>query len=104
MKSEHIEKLKFAGGAIIVAAAAFIMFPGFVMFAAGLGRILLVIVIAGGACLALAYATQYLRKQGKENSSGIGAATTSASSTGATSAGVNNFPVTADRSTETNTL
>lgn len=59
------ETLKFIGGAIIVGAAALIMFPGFLTVAFGLWKIFLILLIAGGAALALAYATVYLKKQKK---------------------------------------
>jgi CDP-diglyceride synthetase len=59
------ESLKFIGGAIIVAAAALIMFPGFLQVAFGLWRIFLVLIIAGGAALFLAYATMYIKRQKK---------------------------------------
>lgn len=65
MNSKHIETLKFVGGALIVGAAALIMFPGFISLAAGFGKIILMIVIAGGAALALAYATAFVRRQRK---------------------------------------
>jgi UPF0716 family protein affecting phage T7 exclusion len=62
LRADQVEKLKFIGGAIIVLAAAAIMFPGFVTVALGLWRIFLVALIAGSVCLALAYATRHLSK------------------------------------------
>ncbi len=56
------EKLKFIGGAIIVAAAALIMFPGFISLAAGFGRLLFIMVVIGGGCLLLAVATRRIMK------------------------------------------
>jgi hypothetical protein len=56
------ETLKYIGGFLIVAAAALIMFPGFLQVALGLSRILLIVVIAGGSCLCLAIATRRIIK------------------------------------------
>ena len=56
------EKIKFIGGALVVVAAAFIMFPGFLSVALGLWRILLIVVVAGGACLALAHLTRRIAR------------------------------------------
>jgi UPF0716 family protein affecting phage T7 exclusion len=62
-----METLKLAGGTIIVLAAAAIMFPGFLQVAFSLWRILLIVVIAGGACLALAHARLHLAKMKNNN-------------------------------------
>ncbi|HEY9792815.1 MAG TPA: hypothetical protein V6D22_20610 [Candidatus Obscuribacterales bacterium] len=63
------EKLKFVGGAIIVLAAAAIMFPGFLSLAWGLWRIFLILLVVGGSSLAIAYATRRLaRLKAGENS------------------------------------
>lgn len=59
----NADTLKFIGGAIVVLAAALIMLPGFFSVALGLGRILLVIAIAGGACLLLAYTVHFLKRK-----------------------------------------
>lgn len=60
--SANAEKWKVIGGAVIVLAAAVVMFPGFLSVGIGLSRILLIIVLAGGVCLALAYGTRHLLK------------------------------------------
>jgi UPF0716 family protein affecting phage T7 exclusion len=59
----NMETLKFAGGAIIVGAAALIMFPGFLSVALGLWRILVIMVVAGGGCLLIANITQRILKR-----------------------------------------
>jgi UPF0716 family protein affecting phage T7 exclusion len=56
------EKLTFIGSAIIVLAAFAIMCPGLLTVAAGLGRILLIVAVAGGGCLALAYGMRSLAR------------------------------------------
>jgi UPF0716 family protein affecting phage T7 exclusion len=73
VNKQHIEKLKFIGGALIVGAAALIMLPGFVNLAAGLGRILLIIVLAGSICLALAYGTRFVMRSRKTEQSPVSA-------------------------------
>jgi UPF0716 family protein affecting phage T7 exclusion len=68
------EKLKFIGGAIIVLAAAAIMFPGFLTVAMGLWRIFLILVVVGGSSLAIAYATRHfarLKAAAREQNSGL---------------------------------
>ncbi len=69
MNPKQIETIKFIGGALVVAAAGLIMFPGFLTVATGVGKIILMIVIAGGACLSLAYATHIIRRQRKPSES-----------------------------------
>lgn len=59
---KQMDTIKFVGGALIVAAAGLIMLPGFISVFQGLGKILLMIVIAGGACLSLAYVTLFIRR------------------------------------------
>lgn len=59
----NMETLKFAGGAIIVGAAALIMFPGFLSVALGLWRILVIMVVAGGGCLLIANITHRILKR-----------------------------------------
>jgi hypothetical protein len=61
--------IKFAGGALVVAAAAFIMFPAIIGLAFGLLRIILMIVVAGGACLFIAKATRSLQKRKQSDQS-----------------------------------
>ncbi len=68
-----MERVKFALSAVVVAAAFCIMFPGFLTFAAGLGRMLTIIGLALFACLILAFATRYIslaRKSGSQKESG----------------------------------
>jgi hypothetical protein len=62
VNSLNIERLKFIGGAIIVAAAALIMFPEIIKVAFGLGRIFMVLLVAGGACLFLATTSHRIKK------------------------------------------
>jgi hypothetical protein len=60
-----VETLKLIGGALIVGAAALIMFPGFMQVAFGMWRIFLMIAIAGGAALLIAYVTMFIKRQRK---------------------------------------
>ncbi len=69
MNPKQIETIKFIGGALIVAAAGLIMFPSFLTVATGIGKIILMIVIAGGACLSVAHATRLIRRQRKPSAS-----------------------------------
>ena len=58
-----METLKFAGGAVIVGAAAIIMLPGFLGVAMGLWRILVIMIVAGGGCLLIATITHRVLKK-----------------------------------------
>jgi UPF0716 family protein affecting phage T7 exclusion len=64
-KNNKVETLKLIGGALIVGAAALIMFPGFMQVAFGMWRIFLMIAIAGGAALLIAYVTMFIKRQRK---------------------------------------
>jgi drug/metabolite transporter (DMT)-like permease len=51
-----MKTIKTLAAFLIVGAAVFIVIPGLLSFMASLLRLALIIVIAGGACLALAHA------------------------------------------------
>lgn len=64
----NMETMKFIGGALIVGAAALIMFPGIMSILMGLSRILILLVVVGGGCLALTLASRRILKL-KDNQS-----------------------------------
>ena len=63
LKMEH---LKYALGALIVAAAVIIMFPGFLNLATGLGRMFLLIAIPLIVCGGIAVTVRRMSKSKKE--------------------------------------
>ncbi len=62
-----MEKLKFVGGALIVLAAVAVAFPGFLSLAAGIGRIMFILVVVGGGCLLTAHLTRRIMKLGRDS-------------------------------------
>ena len=59
----NAQTLKYIGGALIVAAAAVIMLPGFLPVIMGVWKLLVVLVVCGGSALAIAYATMFIKRK-----------------------------------------